>query len=420
MRTSSSALPLLLFVVVVALACSSGYAAPRKSRCIAQAVIENAALSEPENIWLRDAPIELTARDGSKVKLTFSNDTELSMQETFRIFQSDPKAFQKLEKEVLEQLGKYTVRDLMEDLGLSKKQFEIFALRKGIPRGQRSYSITELSPRYFALMWDRLESRLPSRLETISENIQKTFTKVLRNRGYPIQTTLEESFFEIAHESSVSSPKAFREYITRLHKDVQAPETHLHLGLPDAAINAKEAQAIARAQETKVVLGVLRNHDDFNYLQEATYNFGSPLANYSERGFVFLKDKAFSKPHLAHDLEFRQFDNLEHGMELVQSSVNLAKNRDRLKIIDQPFGRLGIRSFYAGNLNGALEYAGTLFDTTSDEALKQLGKKLKQLAKEVVESNGAPSLPLWKKIHNTLRDEKVLEKLNDELFLKAK
>ena len=144
---------LVLFIVFELLATQVVVAAPRKS--CGRALLD---LQEvlPAKVWSSDSPIELTSQDGRKFHLTFSNDTEVPLYDLFRILQSDPASFKALENLVSLHLGKFRARELASLLGMSQKQFKIFGLRKGVDPELKKFLITDLNPKQFALICEKL------------------------------------------------------------------------------------------------------------------------------------------------------------------------------------------------------------------------------------------------------------------------
>jgi hypothetical protein len=124
----------------------------------------------------------------------------------------------------------------------------------------------------------------------------------------------------------------------------------------------------------------------------------------------------WTKPFNTHNLELRQYDGIEDGLELLELATKMAQQAKKIKYIYHRQKK--VNDPYTQNLHGALLYASKLFKDSPDINLQKIGKKMEDLANE---SQGNPvelTMPMRKKIREFLIDNDIQNLLNLKLFLK--
>ncbi|OFZ53356.1 MAG: hypothetical protein A2428_10360 [Bdellovibrionales bacterium RIFOXYC1_FULL_54_43] len=377
--------------------------------------IKNVEATVPLNFWKQNQPMLLTAKDGSKVPLTFSHDSEIGNTILHRLLRDDPEGWAALK----EAASRYTypIEQLMREFGLSRKQFIAFALRKGVDPS-KPLTPTDLNAFYFAVLWDKVQH---SALNRVGFNVNRDLVTPLKNamarKGLNLAAHIDGGFVEFTHPSSEQVPRVFADEMRKFYKATEsAAEVHLHVGLPARAINRSQGLAIARALETKVVLGLARRYSEVDNVTAPSHNVASNLWNneLSDRGLVYYKPGEFKEPVAAHDLELRLVPDLEEGMEQVEFVAQLAQRAGRLDISGESFGATTLDR-YVGNLSGALEYAARALANSGNPNDAGLASGLRELASRAQERL---SPAMRKEISKFLAKNNVESRLTPELFLK--
>lgn len=382
---------------------------------------------DEKSIWANDKPVQINGKS-----LTWSMDSEVSIEDSFRVIANDEAALKKLygnlsyPPEAIKEFGvspkkssfqfpKISTKVILERLNLSPKQFEAFGLRSGVPRNQTEYSLLDLKPDFFQKGFFSL---VPYSLEkeSIRHHLKDTFTEIMSKKGLPVNSHFDLTNFELTHKTYETSPKKYRDLIVnKLHKMVKSPQTHLHVGIPAEVPEAK-FYSITRAVETRIVLSLAKDWVEGG--ADLAYSGGSTLvkspSEFGEsRGVIRAGYRKWKKPHLAHDLEIRNWLTIEEGMENLELVANLATNHKKLHVLEisqsEPLTNEKI-----GNIFGALDYASKIFELSKDPQLKSMSKDLVRL-KALVKKEA----PGWEeKISQYLTTHEVVENLNAEAFLK--
>jgi hypothetical protein len=248
--------------------------------------------------------------------------------------------------------------------------------------------------------------------------LRTEFVSKLRERGFPVKESGHS--MEISHENFETDLSQFKNLMNHLHNEVRGPRSHFHIGLPSAMVTRSQALSISRAVETKVVLRLALEEPE-NQDSLARERNGTPLAKNFDRGIVYLKYDEFKSPVLSHDLELREWMDLDHGLEMVEFASKLASDRERLVQSDDEFGRRQLEPSIAlvdprlGNLKGALEYTGMLLKKKGVPSQTLIGEQLEKLASQITEQD--TPVNLRKTIRSYLIKNHVLEMLDESVFL---
>ncbi|HLD98774.1 MAG TPA: hypothetical protein VJB59_00860 [Bdellovibrionota bacterium] len=406
---------LLLALVCVGLVPAS-HAGDCARKKLSQLRIKNIEAAVSPNFWKQSQPVLLTANDGSKVPLTFSHDSEVGNAIVYRLLRDDPEGWAALKEETSRYT--YSIEQLMREFGLSRKQFIAFALRKGVDPSKPLIP-TDLNAFYFAVLWDKVQH---SALNNVGFNVNRDLVEPLKNamarKGLNLGAHIDGGFIEFTHPSSEQVPRVFADEMKKFYKATEAAaEVHIHVGLPVRAINTRQGLAVARALETKVVLGLARRYSEIDNVTPPSYiaasNFSKTPVN--DRGLVYYKPGEFKEPVAAHDLELRLVPDLEDGMEQAEFVAQLAQKAGRLDISDEGFGGATLDR-YVGNVSGALEYAARFLANSGNPKDAGLASGLKELAARARERL---SPEMRKEISKFLTKNNIESRLTPELFLKA-
>ena len=283
--------------------------------------------------WLNQW-VERNTQKEVQQPLTFSFDSEIPYDDVFRLFLETREDFQALDEVLKGQL--FTKQALIRILKISEKQIQAgFVLRRGIPMDQGKYRMTDLNPRFFGLLFDaKLVNILNINPE--SRKIMKLLEGILRKRGFNISAHLDCGFIEITHESWETVPSSFMRIVGNIHSTFKRPQMHLHIGIP-SVVSEKEMLGIARAVESKVILDMLVF--DPTEGEALKYRKGSALRtdpNPQTKGVIRLGVREWKKPGPArsHNLEIRQWLDLNHGLGLLEFASHLAMNHQSLSLLD--------------------------------------------------------------------------------------
>jgi hypothetical protein len=349
-----------------------------------------------------------------KLSLTYSMDPEFSEANVFRYIMKDPERVERL-RQVCVDVSK---SDILKLLKMSERQFNRFALRKGVDPSKTKLQAVDLNPEEFQYILSNYLLFNKSKWSNLFYATRAEFVSKLRERGFPVKESGHS--MEIAHESFETDLSLFKDLMNRLHKEVREPRSHFHIGLPSATVTRSQALSISRALETKVVLRLaLEEPESQDNL--AREHKGTPLAKNFDRGIVYLKYDEFKSPVLSHDLELREWMDLDHGLEMVDFASKLASDRERLVQSDEDFGRrqqepsIALVDPRLGNLKGALEYTGMLLKKRDVPSQTLIGEQLEKLASEITEED--TPVNLRKTIRSYLMKNHVLEMLDESVFL---
>jgi len=175
--------------------------------------IKNVEATVPLNFWKQNQPMLLTAKDGSKVPLTFSHDSEIGNTILHRLLRDDPEGWAALK----EAASRYTypIEQLMREFGLSRKQFIAFALRKGVDPSKPLIP-TDLNAFYFAVLWDKVQH---SALNNVGFNVNRDLVEPLKNamarKGLNLGAHIDGGFIEFTHPSSEQVPRVFADEMAK-------------------------------------------------------------------------------------------------------------------------------------------------------------------------------------------------------------
>jgi hypothetical protein len=396
----AAALPLLLLFCVPVQAASS--------RC------ESALLPV---FWTTAEPHTLGKQD-----LTYSFDSELRDFDVFAFLMQTESGRALLNRKY--GARKYSAQQLADLAGVSEKQLKVFGLRKEVDRSQTRFALTDLNPKLMdaavsskrkglALRWNQLVGWLspPAEVGEVERELQ--------SRGLPVETHLDYSGLqvEVTHGSYEVSPSRYYALVKDgMHGLFKTPQTHLHLGMP-GSLRPEEAHAIARAVETKIILNWAASQDSEG-ARLAYYEGSSLRADIKQaelRGAIRMQLNEWTVPAPSHNLEIRQWDSIEDGLDLLGLAGELVLEHERLRIIPA-FDAAKISDPFTDNLNGALKYAGELLSRSAEPEKASIGNGLLALASEV-ENAGTITPQFRKKTYKFLNEHSVMELLGKSAFV---
>lgn len=389
---------------------------------------EQYAALEPAHFWQSSEPILVEGKP-----LTFSMDSEISIENAFRELVKDKKSMDQLyapmwyTKEALEILNgvpagalefpKVAVKDLLTTLKVSQAQFQTFALRKGIDKTLSTYSLLDLNPAYFAQAFFHLVPQGPERI-TFFHHLRTTFLDLMHERGLPVNAHFDGGNIELTHKTWETSPAKYGKLVREdLHKKIKDPQTHLHIGIPSEVPESK-LFAITRAAETRVILVMAKNW--YKGRRALAHFRGTALVknveeSAKERGVIRLGVNEWSEPHLTHNLEIRQWSDIEEGMDNIKFAARLASNHHRVRVIEN-FDVKQITDKITGNLYGALRYASMILSASKDPASKKMAKELSALARPIKKSEDMTDA--WREeVSAYLNKYSVLDRLDFDAFV---
>jgi hypothetical protein len=342
----------------------------------------------------------------------FSYDGEIPWDEYLKFVRDDEKAMKKL-REYTKDMN-FSRSTLKERLHLSDKQLDRFVIPKSSPADKTLWNITELPPHYFALLIDR------KLLSFNIDQLAKSVDDLLKRRGYQSQAFRDMGFIEIAHESFDTAPATFTETVKRIQKNFPKGSFHLHVGIPNHRFPEDHTLAIARALESRIILGLAKNnlrgelaYFDFTSLYKD--QLVTDASVYQYRGVIRMGLDEYTR---AHNIEIRQYSGLQDGLNLARFTANLARNHESLYTL-RNFAPKQIPDKLTVSLNGALEYMGHLFRNKGDAEMTKLGNEMLRLSKEMITPDLAVRSEVRQKVQKFIIKNRILEKIEDpSLYLK--
>jgi hypothetical protein len=382
-----------------------------------------------QRLWERTAPVMLEGPRGKQLPITFSHDTEVLFDETLEFVQRRPEAFARVAA-MAKQVPSSHFQSVLQ---MSPKQFNIFALRKGVDRRQtETLSVLDLNPAHFYSYVERVNGTPAFKeIEPLLIALTEEVRVALSSGGLSLESHIDPyGCSEFTHASSEQNPSAFRSQVMEVHRPFKTPGSHVHLGLPSEVVSKPQATAIARALATRTMIAIAAESPKAGKWPQPT-NRGSVLSGDGWKGLLALYFDRFKQPVPAHDLEIRRGRNLQHALELGEFGVRLAQQHDQLEVSARRFGN-GAQDPYWGDIQGALDYAGTMLSRAIDPERRMVGEGLLALTEEVCRHQPAPrrinehdlpqrELPpdLRKKVHEFIKRNQVEELLaQDQVFLK--
>ena len=371
--------------------------------------------------WDREGGQVLTDGKGLSQPLAFGFDSEISLSEAYGLILNSPKKlreFKKNFKELRDWRGPLTLSKprkaaaWAETFGLSEKQLQAFAIRKGVKRAKASFLPTDLNPTFFH-KWVNDNGAY----SLVNAFLVEPVRGILKKREkFPVKAWQDTLNVEIQHESFERSPRIFDRLIGRLHRVFKKPQTHLHLGIPSEVVSREKAFSIARALETKIILKWALDepkpaagpYADYSYLTASSYVGG--------KGAIQLNYDRWGQPVISHDIEVREWDNIGHGMALLSFAARMALEHARIKVLAN-FKPADIRDRFTINLNGALRYAGEMLVDSGDPTRVEAGRGLLSLSRQIEEARSIDGL-MRVKIHAYLKSQRILGMLDENIFLK--
>jgi hypothetical protein len=443
--------PKIAILALFAAASLFGPSALAKSRCenLSQGLIEGIQDfihgREPgdRQFWENSSEVLVSSATGKSAPLTFSFDSEVSLGDAFRTISKDQRALGSVEQLLSrpsrnsdlwrnnEAWSRYlaglhhTKPELLELLKMSEKRFDSFALRRGVSRDKTTYSPTDLNAVYFqevidASHQDKDDASFKNYARFI-EIFGEIFKSSLKRKDYPVNVHRDKRSPEISHVSWEFFPRRFKEIVNRLHQDIRFPQTHLHLGIPAEQVSASKAIEIARAVESRIILSLAENWTAKDKTPLAYTEYSSlrnrPAAT-TERGLVRFDPDEWTKPVLSHNLEIRNWLDIEDGMDNLALAATLAINHRH--IVENPdFTAAKITDPLTSNLNGALKYVGSVLKDSSNAENRSVGEALAAFGNEI-EKKGEITPEIRKRVAEFLEEHEVLGRLTASAFLREK
>ncbi len=366
-------------------------------------------------VFEQTSRINLENDEGLDRYLTYSFDAELETPGFVKFILSEPEGVATLNK----LYGEYATGDACEALKLSPGQLKSFALNTGVDKTKSTYALSDFRLKYIV---DLVNAGGVGAQSSLIDIIQKIAHKKQRT----LDVGYDDSAIEVRDPSFRDTPNAIKNIVHVQSEDFVTPQLHLHLGLPSQVISEEEARAIAMAIETVLVLGRAAKEPGTYRVHNLEYNRGSPLADYNERGAVFLKkpnsfDGGFKDPFPAHDLEIRKADSDDQQLQFLALGIVLAKNYKRLKVDDTiKYDRAVEQNL--GNVKGALLYAAKLFKRSDFSDNQRIAPLLEAIANKIIYEQYAIfyelSPDLAEEIFQFLNENQIVQRLTTNLFLK--
>lgn len=367
-----------------------------------------------EFFWDREQPF-LIGENTNRLPLTFSFDSEVSLEDSLRLIYKDTEAQMELAK-IPELNMEHPIDFLRGYLATSDAQFKQFALRKGVDKNKKSYRILDLNPSYAQKILDTISFLLGSLHASIGEQVKT----VLRKNGLPVETHIDLSNIEITHESFEVIPHNLKKIVAdELHNRFKSPMTHLHIGFPAEIISTEQFYAVSMAIEARSVLRLAETWRVGD--QPLSYFWGSLLSNRSDpshpRGVIRANVGRWKKPVLMHDLELRQYTSLDEGLENIALAAMLGRNYSKIRNVffEKDYGIDG----FTGNLGGALFYATKILEKSKNINDHKIAEDLLiflNRIEEIINREGflKVDVDLWEEIAIYLKKHNVVDRLNFE------
>ena len=398
-----------------------------------------------EDYWNKEDPLMVTGKDGKSYPVTYSFDSEVPHSVVFNLIYSDPEATAKLTLLLrkLRQMEKTGVRteakpylidrdELKRILEKSDKQLNTFVLRRGVDPDKEYFDLTDLNASYVDDFMIPILKQY-NQDKKITDTIGKSFNEksvdeffegykqladeVFSKENIPANPTRDQMWIEMVHKSSESSPAEYRSLmLDRYQPMANNASSHLHVGVP-AVVSQEKMLAIGRAVEARIILENARSTSKPGELYATSYSTLVNGASDAKRsaGVVRMNYNRFKEPHVAHDLEIRQYNRMEEGMNNIALAGKMATNHDKIKVIDMPKLKK-IDDPSTSNLIGALSYTGRALASSNDPDFIMKSKKLEEMVRDI-EKAGEITPEKRVEIQQFLKEEKILESFDDRLLL---
>lgn len=401
-----------------------------------------------EDYWKEEAPV-LVRKGDQSLPVTYSFDSEIPHSAVFNLLYSKPESTAKLTSllrglKVKEKTGAfgrtklvpYRVGrdDLKKVLEKSDKQLNTFVLRRGVDPDKEYFDLTDINASYvddFMVpmlkkynkdkdIVDLVGKDFDSKsVDEFFDGYRKLADDIFSKEDIPADATRDQMWIEMVHKSSESSPGEFRELMLERYRPLtNSASSHLHVGVP-AIVSEKKMLSISRAVEARIILESARTNSRPVKLYATSYSTlkrGASSAN-RNAGVVRMNTLRFSKPHKAHDLEIRQYNSMEEGMNNIALVGNLARQHERIKVIDMP-DLPKIDDPSTSNLTGALTYAAKVLESSGDTELTRKAARLKYLVDDI-HDQGVITEAQRVKVQDVLKEENILKFLNEDYLLES-
>ncbi len=402
-----------------------------------------------EEFWQQDSPVMVSKGDQS-FPVTYSFDSEIPHSAVFNLIYSDPEATAKLTAllrnlKVREtstgrfgrtQLVPYQITrdELKRILEKSDKQLDTFIFRRGVDLEKDVFDLTDLNARYVddfmvpilkqynkdKTITDLVDKDFdPKSIDEFFSGYQKLADELFSGENIPANATRDQMWIEMVHKGSESSPSEYRNLMLERYRPLtNSASSHLHVGVP-AIVPEDRMMAIGRAVETRIILENARATAKPGELYATSYSTLHAGAGDAKRsaGLVRMNYERFKEPHVAHDLEIRQYRNMEEGMNNIAMASNMAGQYERIRIIDMPkLSKIDDPS--TSNLTGALTYTARMFAQSADQELKRKANLLDALVDEI-QSHGSITNEHRIKVQELLKEENILDSFNEDILLEA-
>jgi hypothetical protein len=312
------------------------------------------------DLWRSDRAFLLPARGApdNKQALVFSFASRLTIGDLARLLHSDPSALQEF-------------RSLEESAGLSVPQ-----RRPEYARG-RSHSdlalrFSDLSPEEFHRRFNEdafgagASDAQRAAFYRVAQGLKPVIQKAFARRGLAVEARFDGQNVKIEHESWESRPAQFARGITEgIHGVATRAETSLRMSLPALAVDDRQASAIARAVETRLILKMAEQ----------------PKTSLRRLPRVGLNLNHERLPVPAHSLELPAGAG-DEGLRQIGFAAALAARASDLVQVD---------SAANGSLGGALSYAATALAQSPLAHRRELGTALARMGAEVEQTGLTPS-----------------------------
>jgi len=401
-----------------------------------------------EEFWQQDTPVMVSKGDQS-FPVTYSFDSEIPHSAVFNLIYSDAESTAKLTAllrnlKVRESSGRFgrtqlvpyqiTRDELKRILEKSDKQLDTFIFRRGVDLDKEVFDLTDLNSRYVddfmvpilkqynkdKTITDLVDKDFdPKSIDEFFLGYQKLADDLFSGENIPANATRDQMWIEMVHKGSESNPLEYRNLMLERYRPLtNSASSHLHVGVP-AIVPQDRMMAIGRAVETRIILENAHKTAKPGELYATSYSTLHAGASDAKRsaGLVRMNYERFKEPHVAHDLEIRQYSNMEEGMNNIAMASNMAAQYERIKVIDMPkLSKISDPS--TSNLTGALTYTARMFAHSADQELKRKAAKLEALVDEI-QSHGSITPEHRIKVQELLKEEKILDSFNEDILLEV-
>ncbi len=368
------------FVIVMILLASVAFG-ERGRLPLCTRVLADAAkgITASEQFWAQNEDAVIQTPTGPK-SFAFGFDAELwHVSDVIKLIAKDPQAKALAERQ-LENMGiTYGHKKMANFLGYKTvAEFREDALIPGAIN-KPLISVFDLKPTHYEFF-----SHGHKEKSEYAEALTDAVTLSLNNRGLPVEAKYEEysgsrqqgplgdgAAIELIQKGSMTNKAKFRQLMLDfLDAEVDFPETHFHVSVPNDAANAKEMLLAARALEAKITLEEVIESLDYEgtlypYDWSAIAKKWDPTTvdnleeDFVQRGIVRVSLKRWPTPYPAHDVEIRQWFDTRHGLENMHFFMELIKKKERLRDTTA-FTADHVGNVAPANLNATLRYTALL------------------------------------------------------------